>query len=265
VSPAELIPLLLKAGLTAAVVVVASMLAERSRPAIAATILSLPISAGPTYALLALQHDAAFIARSTFVGLPLNLATVMLVLAYGLLARRGGGLLPSLVAGWSAWAAVAVLLSATDWSLGAVILINAAGFALGIVATARWTAPAVVAPPRRWWDLPARAAVVGALTATVVGLSAVIGPSRTGVLAALPVAYSSFMLIMHPRIGGRATAAMMGRGLVMLVGFALGLFAFHLAAVGGEVGWGLVLFCLVPVIYSALLLGAASLRGRRTG
>jgi hypothetical protein len=254
VSPADIVPLLLKAGLTAAVVVVASVLAERSRPAIAATILSLPISAGPTYALLALQHDAAFIARSTFVGLPLNLATVMLVLAYGVLARRGAGLLPAIAAGWSAWGAVAVLLATGDWSLAAVIAINLAAFAVGIAATARWTAPAVVAPPRRWWDLPARAAVVGALTATVVGLSAVIGPSRTGVLAALPVAYSSFMLIMHPRIGGQASAAMMGRGLVMLGGFALGLFAFHLAAAAGHVGLGLALFCAVPVIYSAVAL-----------
>ncbi len=47
----------------------ASMVAERSGPLIGALVATLPVSAGPVYVFLALDHDAAFIAQSALASL----------------------------------------------------------------------------------------------------------------------------------------------------------------------------------------------------
>ena len=56
----------LRMAITAAFVVTASVVTERSGPVIGALIATLPISAGPSYVFLALDHDAAFIAEGKF-------------------------------------------------------------------------------------------------------------------------------------------------------------------------------------------------------
>ena len=60
---AFLLTLGLRMAITAAFVVTASIVTERSGPVIGALIATLPISAGPSYVFLALDHDAAFIAE----------------------------------------------------------------------------------------------------------------------------------------------------------------------------------------------------------
>jgi hypothetical protein len=55
--------LLLRMAIAAAFVVSASIVTERSGPVIGALVATLPISAGPSYVFLALDHDAAFIAQ----------------------------------------------------------------------------------------------------------------------------------------------------------------------------------------------------------
>src|SRR3954470_6996402 len=72
----------------AAFVVTASIITERSGPAIGALVATLPISAGPSYVFLALDHDAAFIAQSALASLPINAASVLLSTTYVLLAQR---------------------------------------------------------------------------------------------------------------------------------------------------------------------------------
>jgi hypothetical protein len=48
---------------------------------------------------------------------------------------------------------------------------------------------------------------VATLVAAVVTLSGRVGPAVSGVIALFPVVFSSMMLILHPRIGGPAAAA----------------------------------------------------------
>ena len=55
--------LALRMAIAAAFVVSASVITERSGPVIGALVATLPISAGPSYVFLALDHDAAFIAE----------------------------------------------------------------------------------------------------------------------------------------------------------------------------------------------------------
>src|SRR5438270_9806528 len=80
--------LLLRMAIAAAFVVSASSIAERSGPAIGALVATLPVSAGPSYVFLALDHDAAFIAQGALSSLPVNAATIFMCQTYVVLAQR---------------------------------------------------------------------------------------------------------------------------------------------------------------------------------
>src|SRR5579871_3736112 len=82
------IALLVRATVSATVVVTATVAAEASGPFWGGLIVSLPIGAGPAYAMLALQHDAAFIAASALGSFASNAATFVLLTAIALLAPR---------------------------------------------------------------------------------------------------------------------------------------------------------------------------------
>ena len=60
--------LVMKMLTSAAIVVGASLVVERSGPFLGAMIVTLPISAGPAYAFLAVDHGSAFIASSALIG-----------------------------------------------------------------------------------------------------------------------------------------------------------------------------------------------------
>jgi hypothetical protein len=62
-------------------------------PMVAAMIATLPISAGPVYVFLALEHEPAFIAAGALGSMSANLANTGLSLVYVLLAQRWGTLL----------------------------------------------------------------------------------------------------------------------------------------------------------------------------
>jgi uncharacterized membrane protein (GlpM family) len=83
---------------------------------------------------------------------------------------------------------------------------------------------------RRWYDIPLRAALVATLVAMVVTLSNVVGPRVSGVIALFPAVFTSLILILTPRIGGAATAAVLANGQWGLIGFGLAIIGLHLAA-----------------------------------
>jgi hypothetical protein len=75
-----------------------------------------------------------------------------------------------------------------------------------------------------------RAALVATLVATVVTLSGWVGPKVSGMIALFPVVFSSMMLILHPRIGGPATAAVIANSGWGLLGFGAAVAVLHVAA-----------------------------------
>jgi hypothetical protein len=83
---------------------------------------------------------------------------------------------------------------------------------------------------RRWYDIPLRATLVSTLVATVVTLSGWVGPTISGVIALVPLVFISMMLILHPRIGGPPTAAVIANSVWGLIGFGCGIAVMHLAA-----------------------------------
>src|SRR5512141_1994061 len=106
---AFILTLALRMAITAAFVVSASVITERSGPVIGALVATLPISAGPTYVFLALDHDAAFIAQGALTSLPINAATIFLSLAYAVLAQRCSVLVASATA-VAVWLGLAALI-----------------------------------------------------------------------------------------------------------------------------------------------------------
>src|SRR5437868_15348759 len=99
-----LLTLGLRMAITAGFVVSASVITERSGPALGALVATLPISAGPSYVFPALDHDAAFIAQGALASLPTNAAPIFLGLTYVVLAQRRSALVgcSAAVAGWLA-------------------------------------------------------------------------------------------------------------------------------------------------------------------
>jgi len=81
------------------------------------------------------------------------------------------------------------------------------------------------------------------LVATVVTLSGWVGPTISGIIALFPVVFTSMMLILHPRIGGRPTAAVIANSGWGLMGLGIAIAVLHLAVLrfGSAVGLGLAL------------------------
>ena len=100
----------------------------------------------------------------------------------------------------------------------------------------------------------------GVLVGGVVTGSRALGPALTGMAAVFPVAFTSFALLVLPRVGGPVAAAIMASALRAMPGSALALLTLHLAAVPLGAGVALAVALLPSLAWSAMLLLQ---RGRR--
>src|SRR5579872_5328496 len=85
-----LLDLALKMALTATIVVVISVVVERSGPFIGALIAALPTAASAAYIILAFEHPPDFIAASAVGSAAATAAVSIFCLAYAILAQRHG-------------------------------------------------------------------------------------------------------------------------------------------------------------------------------
>jgi len=150
------LPPLVKALATALLVVSASATAEALGPFWGALIASLPVSAGPAYVFLAMQHGTDFVAASALSSFAANAATGLFLISYGALAGTvspwrslGIAVLAWLVASLAtqqvAWTPLtALLLNLAVYGVGFALLNPARRAALGLAPSTR----------RRWFDLP---------------------------------------------------------------------------------------------------------------
>ena len=224
-----LLTLGLRMAITAAFVVTASVITERSGPVIGALVATLPISAGPSYVFLALDHDAAFIAEGALASLPINAATIFLGLTHVVLAQRRSALVSCLGA-IAVWMVLATIIRSVQWTLAGGLIVNAVAFAICVPLLRRFRHVRMPLITRRWYDIPLRAALVATLVATVVTLSGWVGPKVSGIIALFPVVFTSMMLILHPRIGGPPTAAVIANSAGGLMGLGIAIAALHVAA-----------------------------------
>jgi hypothetical protein len=225
-----LLVLTIKMAVAAAFVVTASFIAERAGALVGALVLTLPIGAGPAYVLLALDHGAAFIADSTVVSLAVHAASGIFGMAYVLAAQRRSFAV-TIAAAVGTWIACALVIRAIAWSVPGAILLNVAAYGACVPLAQRYLHVRMPVITRRWFDIALRASLVAALVGVVVALGDSAGPVLAGIFAVFPIVMLSIMLILHPRIGGVATAAIIANAMWGLVGFALAILTLHLAAV----------------------------------
>ena len=125
---------------------------------------------------------------------------------------------------------LAALMRTVHWSLAGGLIANAVTFAICLPLLRRFRHVKMPLITRRWYDIPLRASLVATLVATVVTLSRWVGPSVSGMIALFPVVFTSMMLILHPRIGGKPTAAVIANGGWGLIGFGIAIAVLNVTA-----------------------------------
>jgi hypothetical protein len=245
--------LVVKMAVTAGFVVAATVTAERAGPVLGALVATLPISAGPVYVFLAMDHDAHFIAQSAVASLVINAANGSYATVYALLAQKRS-LALSLLGAFVVWLACVAVLRAVDWSFAAAMAMNVVvlGICMGVTRDLRHVRmPAFHARPA---DLLLRAVMVTVLVGVVVTFSFQLGATGSGILAVFPVVLSSIVLVMHPRMGGKAAAAVLANAPLGLLGFACACAVLHLSATPFGATAGLALALVTSLGWSLLML-----------
>src|SRR6185437_5104724 len=102
-------------------------------------------------------------------------------------------------------------------------------------------------------DLAWRAAVVTVCVIVVTTASDSIGSYFSGLFAFFPVAMGSFFVILHPRIGGPASASVAAHVQAPLIGVGLSLLAVHLFAETVGVWWSYAIGLGIGLCWNALL------------
>jgi uncharacterized membrane protein (GlpM family) len=259
--------LALKMLLTAAVVVVTSLLVERSGPFVGALIGSLPTAAGAAYLILAIQQPPSFIAASAIGSVTANGAIAIFAAVYAALAQRHG-LFISLGTATLSWFAIAAVLRTVDWALPGAVAVNVAIYTVTIPLSWRYraAAPGPVKFRRTRLDIPMRALTAAVVVAVVTTASSSIGSFVSGMFAIFPIILGSSIVIMHPRIGGKLTASMLAHAQFPLIGLALGFIAVHYLVAPVGVWWALVGGLVVSLAWSgALFVANMKLRKWRGG
>ena len=256
--------LALKMVLTAAVVVVTSLAVERSGPFVGALIGALPTAAGAAYVILALEQPPSFIAASAVGTIAVNAAVAIFAATYAVLAQRRG-LFVSLGVATVMWFAVAYALRLVDWTPAGAVAVSAAAYAVTIPLSWRYrTRGGPIRFTRTRFDIPLRALTVAIVVAVVTALSSTIGSFTSGMFALFPIILGSSIVIMHPRIGGKATASMLAHAQLFLMGLAFGGLALHflVAPIGVWPALGVALCaCLV---WSGILVVIGTRRRKAT-
>ncbi len=251
--PSFWLELALKMAMTAAIVVTASVLVERSGPFIGALIAALPTAAGAVYIILAMEHTPAFISASAVGSMVSNAAVAVFALTYAALAQRRG-LVPSLCGAFVVWFAAVALLNMLAWNATLALIMNMAVLSLTAWAASRFRTDSV--PPRpqpRRGDIAWRAVTVAVCVAIVTVASHRIGSFASGMFAVFPVAMGSFFVILHPRIGGPAAASVAAHVQLPLFGLVLGFLTVHDLAETIGVWWSYAAGLAVCVAWNALL------------
>ncbi len=236
-----------KMVVSAAFVVMASIVAEKAGPLIGAMVSTLPIGSGPAYIFLSLDHDVYFLEASTVASLAVHAASGVFGMVYVMLAQRRS-LVVSMAGALAAWAVCAYAIRELTWTITTAALLNAVTYAICIPLARRYLY--VMMPPirRHWFDIPLRALLVAVLVGAVVEASATLGPKLTGILAVFPIVMTSLLLIMHPRIGGPASAAIIANTMWGLVGFATSVLALNLVIVPFGAPLGLTVALIVAMV-----------------
>jgi hypothetical protein len=242
VLPVAAILLASRMAIVAAIVVSVSVVVARSGPVVGAMLATLPVSTGPAYVFLALDHGADFVVQGTVASLIGVASTAIFVLGHNLAARTGAGALPCLLAAATGCIGSMALADLLTWTLPGAVAASAAVTLGAIVATtpAR-RAARPFALPKRWIDLAVRAVAVMGVVGMVTVAAELSGPRLAGYGAMMPVVFMSFVIVVQPRVGGRVLSGLLAHALFGIAGFIPSLLIVNLGTRWLGVWWGLLL------------------------
>ena len=163
------------------------------------------------------------------------------------------------------WLACAAALHMVKWTPWTAILLNALVFAPALLIARRYQV--ATAPKGRVqrgpFDIPLRALTVALFVVVVTSASHSIGSFASGMFAVFPVAMASFMVILHPRIGGPAAASVLAYSPAPLIGLGLGFLAVYFLAERIGPWWSYAVGLAIIFAWNGLL-WLARQRGRIT-
>ena len=246
--------LALKIAMTVGIVVAASVVVERSGPFIGSLMASLPTAGGAALIILAIEHPTGFIAASAVGSIVSNAICAIFALTYAFLAQRRS--LPvSLGGAFLMWFCCAALSRLVDWTAATAVLLNAVIYPLAIFAGRglRADGAAKLRAAFTASDLAWRAGVVTLCVIIVTAASSSIGSFASGLFTFFPVAMGSYFVILHPRIGGKATASVAAHVQAPLIGLGLSLTAVHFLAEPIGVWWSYAVGLSIGIGWNALL------------
>lgn len=221
--------LIIRMAVTAAFLLAATVTAERAGPLIGGLVATLPISAGPIYIFLAIDHGAHFVGQSALGSLVGNANNILFALTYAMLAQKRS-LTISLGGGLAVWLGATLLTNQVVWTIPAAIAYNVVVLAVSLWLTAPMRHVRSPQVKAQWYDLVMRAVMVALLVGVVVTLSYYIGPRVSGNLAVIPIVMGSIVFILHRQVGGQPTAAVMANAIIGLGGFGLACLTLALTA-----------------------------------
>lgn len=251
-----MLPILTKAVSAALVVVVAATLAEAFGPFWGGLIASLPVSAGPAYLFLAMEHDSAFVAASALSSFATNAAIALFLTVHAIAAERRS-VWPCLGRALAAWLIASLGIRQFDWTPASALALNVIAYAAGFAILARRpksTALPLTVARRSGFELAMRATAVAIFVSAVVLGGRALGPRATGIAAVFPISLTSLLAIVQPRIGGAAAALLSATALRAMAGFGLALLALHETAPIWGTGAALLLSLSVTMAWSLGLL-----------
>jgi hypothetical protein len=149
----------LKITVTAGFVVVCSLIAERAGALAGALVVTLPASAGPAYVLLAMDHNASFVAGAAVGGLAVVSVKTVFCLAYAAVAQRHG-IAASFAAAFATWIVLVVLAGSLTWTFAGVIMLTLVTFGLCVPLAERFCHGAIPPGEHRWYDVLLRVQLV---------------------------------------------------------------------------------------------------------
>jgi uncharacterized membrane protein (GlpM family) len=242
-----LFDLALKMALTAFIVTVISVVVERSGPFIGALIAALPTAASAAYLILAFEHSPEFIAASAVGSAAATAAVSIFAFTYTVLAQRHG-LVLSLSFAIVMWFIGAAALRTVAWTPMTAALLNVIVFGITVPLSWRYRTSG---PPAKFlrtaYDIPLRALTAAVVVAIVTTASYSIGSFASGMFAVFPIVMACSVVILHPRVGGIASASMFAHAQIALNGLWLGFLVVHymvpLLGVWGAFGVGLAVCC----------------------
>jgi uncharacterized membrane protein (GlpM family) len=245
--------LALKIAMTAGIVVVASVIVERSGPFIGALVASLPTAGGAALIILAVEHPPQFIANGMVGSLIANASAAVFALTYAALAQRRA--LPvALGVALLVWFTGVSIARFYPWTVVSAAVLDAVVFPLTIWASRHFRNEGIKSKVQLTGrDLVWRAAVVTVVVIVVTTASHSIGSVASGIFAFFPVAMSSFFIILHSRLGGPAAASVAAHVQLPLVGLSIAFVAVHQLAVPLGVWWAYLVGLAICVGWNAVL------------